>query len=51
MDADGLSTSAFVLGYEKGSALIESLPGTEAVFIFEDLSIKKTDGAEFSKSP
>jgi thiamine biosynthesis lipoprotein len=51
MDADGLSTAAFVLGWEKGSALIESLPGTEAVFIFEDLSVKKTDGAEFSKSP
>jgi thiamine biosynthesis lipoprotein len=48
MDADALSTAAFVLGYEKGRALIESLPGTEAVFIFEDLSVIKTGNIEFN---
>lgn len=48
MDADALSTVAFVLGYEKGSALIESLEGVEAVFIFEDKSIRKTSGSNFS---
>lgn len=47
MDADALSTAAFVLGYEKGSALIESLAGIEAVFVFEDRSVRLTSGADF----
>ena len=47
MDADALSTAAFVLGYEKGKMLIESTPGTEAIFVFEDKSIRKTPGAQF----
>jgi len=44
MDADALSTAAFVLGYEKGRALIESLPSAEAVFIFQDYTIQTTPG-------
>ena len=48
MDADTLSTAVFVLGYEKGRELIESLPATEAVFVFENLSIRKTSGANFT---
>ena len=48
IDADALSTAVFVLGYERGSALIESLAETEAVFIFNDLSVRKTSGADFS---
>jgi thiamine biosynthesis lipoprotein len=48
MDADGLSTTVFVLGYEKGKALIESIKGTEAIFIFEDRSVRITPGAQFS---
>jgi len=47
IDADALSTAVFVLGYEKGMALIESLSGAEAVFIFEDLSVRKTPGVDF----
>jgi thiamine biosynthesis lipoprotein len=47
MNADALSTAVFVLGYEKGRALIDSLAGTEAVFVFKDLSIRKTSGADF----
>lgn len=46
-DADALSTAVFVLGYEKGKELIESLPGAEAVFVFEDMSVRKTSGANF----
>jgi len=46
-DADALSTAAFVLGYEKGSALIESYDGAEAIFVFDDKSIRKTSGASF----
>jgi len=48
MDADALSTAAFVLGYEKGKELIESLPDTEAVFILNDLTARKTTGADFT---
>jgi len=47
MDADALSTAVFVLGGEKGAALVESLPGIDAVFVFEDGSVRKTPGADF----
>jgi len=50
VDADALSTIAFILGYEEGSALIESLPDTEAIFIFKDLSVKYTSGITTDKS-
>jgi thiamine biosynthesis lipoprotein len=45
MDADALSTGVFALGYERGKALVESLEDTEALFIFEDLSVRGTPGA------
>jgi len=48
MNADALSTAVFVLGYKAGSALIKTLPGTDAVFIFEDKSIKTTAGVNFT---
>ena len=48
MDADALSTSAFVLGYEAGCLLLDSFPETEAVFVFEDKSIRTTSGVNFS---
>jgi thiamine biosynthesis lipoprotein len=44
-DADALSTALFVLGYERGRALAESLEGVEAVFVSGDLSIRATEGA------
>jgi thiamine biosynthesis lipoprotein len=47
IDADALSTAVFVLGYEKGRALIESIEGTEAVFVFDDKSVRKTGGVDF----
>jgi thiamine biosynthesis lipoprotein len=47
MNADALSTTVFVLGYEKGRALVEAMEGTEAVFVFDDKSIRKTEGANF----
>jgi len=47
MDADALSTAIFVLGYEQGRALVDSLEGVEAVFVFEDGHIRKTRGANF----
>jgi thiamine biosynthesis lipoprotein len=48
IDADALATAVFVMGYERGSALIEGLAETEAVFIFDNLSVKKTPGADFT---
>jgi thiamine biosynthesis lipoprotein len=45
IDADGLSTTLFALGYEKGRALVESLPQAEAVFVFADKSVRGTAGA------
>jgi Membrane-associated lipoprotein involved in thiamine biosynthesis len=46
-DADALSTSLFALGYEKGIKLLDSFRETEAVFVFEDNSVRVTPGANF----
>ena len=43
-DADALSTACFVLGYEKAVKLLAELPGTEALFIFDDNSVRATGG-------
>ena len=43
---DALSTACFVLGPEKGMALVESLENTEALFITEDLSMYQSSGFE-----
>lgn len=45
IDADGLSTAVFALGYEKGRSFLESLDDVEGIFIFEDGSIRATAGA------
>ena len=44
IDGDGLSTSVFVLGLEKGMKLIESLDNVEALFITTDKKIYMTKG-------
>lgn len=41
-DGDALSTLCFILGYEKGRALIDNLPDTEAVFVTSEGEIIKT---------
>ena len=43
-DADALSTVAFTLGLERGKALIESIPDTEAIFVCDDRSVQITGG-------
>ncbi|MCL2600174.1 MAG: FAD:protein FMN transferase [Treponema sp.] len=43
-DADALSTVAFTMGYERGRAVIDSRPGVEAIFVFEDRSVRITCG-------
>jgi len=50
MDADALSTTLFALGYGEGVKLLDSFPGTEAVFVFDDNSVCVTQGASFSIS-
>lgn len=44
VDGDGLSTTCFALGLEKGMELIESIPNTEAIFITDDFEIHSTSG-------
>lgn len=39
VDGDGLSTTCFALGLEKGMKLINSLPDTEALFITDDYKL------------
>lgn len=42
VDGDALSTLCFLLGYEKGMALIDSLDNVEAVFITNDGTVYQT---------
>ena len=44
--SDALSTAAFVLGPEKGRALLESIPGVEGVFVDQDMQMTVTSGLE-----
>jgi FAD:protein FMN transferase len=43
-NADGLSTSTFSMGLEKGMALVESLDNTEAIFITKDNEVYVSSG-------
>ncbi|MCL2069428.1 MAG: FAD:protein FMN transferase [Treponema sp.] len=44
IDADALSTAAFALGWERGRALIDSVPGAQGLFVFDDLTVRMTEG-------
>lgn len=46
IDADALSTSTFGLGIEKGTKLIDSLDGVDAIFVTKDKKIYTTAGLE-----
>ncbi len=46
MTADAISTAVFVLGLEKGLALVESLPGVEAILMDNSREIVYTNGLE-----
>lgn len=46
IDGDALSTAAFSLGIERGSKLIESLEGVEAIFITRDKEVYTTSGVK-----
>ena len=42
--ADALSTALFSMSYEDGRALVDSLEGVEAIWIYKDKTIVYTDG-------
>ncbi len=44
IDADGLSTTIFLLGLEEGMKMIENLPNTEAIFITSDKKVYYSSG-------
>ncbi len=46
LEADVLSTAAFVLGPGRGMALVESIPGVEGVFVTPKLEITVSSGLE-----
>ncbi|MDR2304121.1 MAG: FAD:protein FMN transferase [Treponema sp.] len=46
IDADALSTALFALGRGKAEALLASLPGTEAIFVYSDKRIRLSPGAK-----
>jgi len=46
IDADGLSTAAFALGWERGKALLASIPGVRGIFVYDDMTIRLTPGIE-----
>lgn len=45
VDGDGLSTSCFALGLEKGTALLDSMEGVYGIFITEDGQLHYSQGA------
>lgn len=44
IEADALSTVAFTMGFECGKALINSIPGAEAIFVFDNYRVSITNG-------
>lgn len=44
--ADALSTALFCMSYEEGSALVKSMDGVDALWIFSDGTMKMTPGLE-----
>jgi thiamine biosynthesis lipoprotein len=43
-EADALSTAVFILGPEKGRALVESVPETDALFVTKSGRVERTTG-------
>jgi thiamine biosynthesis lipoprotein len=43
-DADALATGLFVLGVEKGLALVEKISSVEALFVVDDGNVRSSTG-------
>jgi hypothetical protein len=48
MDADALSTAAFVLGPERGLRLLEHWPDADALFVLKDQTVLSTGASRAS---
>lgn len=48
-EADALSTACFVMGRERGMALIENLGGVEALFVGEDGTLYPSSGLQYEE--
>lgn len=46
IDGDGLSTTTFLMGLEKGMEFVENLEGIEAVFVTKDKNVYRTSGVK-----
>jgi thiamine biosynthesis lipoprotein len=46
IDADALSTAAFVLGWEEGRKLIAGVKGAGGIFVFDDLTVLVTENLQ-----
>lgn len=44
--ADFLSTTIFLMSYEKGKGLVDNLEGVEVIWVMSDGTVKATDGAK-----
>lgn len=44
VDGDGLTTTLFLLGLDKGLALVEKMPGVEAIFVTKDNRVIASKG-------
>jgi thiamine biosynthesis lipoprotein len=48
LEADALSTAVFLMGRERGQALVESLPRVDALFVDKHQHLSRTSGFPLS---
>lgn len=48
IDGDGLSTGVYIMGLDKATKLIESIPGVDAIFITNENQVYATSGIKYN---
>ena len=48
IDGDGLSTGVYIMGQDKATKLIESIPGVDAIFITDEKKVYATSGIKYN---
>ena len=48
IDGDGLSTGVYIMGLEKATKLVESMPGVDAIFITDEKQVHTTSGIKYN---